>query len=91
MQQVNYWKADDRFKSEKTLDVIVNDEADSMKMCASYETVRIRRDVNDQQITVYIADLWPYTDIQAQVSVLNGFGNGVPSEIIKFKTLESGW
>ena len=68
-------------------DVILNE----FNACVRYEDYvrsRGRRDVSGDRVTTQVTNLWPFSNIQAVVLVLNGAKTGAYSDVIDIVTPE---
>ena len=94
--QVRYQNIDEGPTSEhRTLDLIVDEEDHATCQLSADDNTHSSRkkrntDVALELISMNINDLWPFSEIEASVNVINSVGVGTSGNPIRFKTLEGG-
>jgi len=85
--QLVFWKSGDRSTS-RTIDIIKRDFQDCPPV--PFTPYRRRRSKSQESVEGHTNQLWPYSQITAAVSVLNGGRSGQLSDTIEFNTPEGG-
>jgi len=85
--QIRLWKSKSP-REFRTFPIIIQTNVDLCPVTADDINFRGRRNVDP--VTAYVDDLWPFSDISAGVSVLNGAHMGEMSDVIEFNTSPSG-
>lgn len=101
--QVSYWQSGNKAGTQKSVDIIVDEEARERKMCTTVDRgdteedftpslIRKKRVIQEapELMTVSINDLSPFADLEASVQVINAVEAGSPSAPIEFETEEGG-
>ena len=87
--EVVYWRVDQ--PDDKRVHLVELNEAQNCKPAedAQRRKRRARRQSGDE-VSAHVLDLWPYSTIEAGVSVRNGKSSGQLSPTIKFSTPQGG-
>jgi len=83
LSQIQFWRVSDP-DTKREMELIQND----FDPCPDYTNTRKRRQADGDLVTGQVPDLWPYSQLQAGVLVLNGAKSGALGDIIDFTTPE---
>ncbi|XP_036370304.1 neuroglian isoform X2 [Octopus sinensis] len=79
--KIQYWKRNQKRSTFQDYSFYIDDIEDKSQ-------TRKKRSVNSGEVTLQLKNVYPYSDIEAQVLVMNSYYVGPPSDVFSFKTEE---
>eukprot|EP00106_Octopus_bimaculoides_P008812 XP_014776254.1 PREDICTED: neuroglian-like [Octopus bimaculoides] len=79
--KIQFWKRNKKKSTFQDYTFYIDDIEDKNK-------ARKKRSVSGGQVTLQLKNVYPYSDIEAQVLVINSYYVGPPSDVFSFKTEE---